>query len=217
MHKLLKSLFLIVFTLFIVSCTRENYMQKQLEETNKIIQARFLAKSHFYSEVEPKGNQPKARITVIQVGSGDFNAKGLYIYEAGNKYDSGYLVPYRFGDEGMAPEVSDIHGVSVPDDYLKPLNQINIIPDKPFIFNVSVSRYDKEEAGWFHPASIKSVTCKWNDKKLFFVPKRDNDYLLSIGIKPVQDKKYLCILRLQEWDKNAKEYKNTPFMLYPEK
>ncbi|OCG07939.1 hypothetical protein A9G13_06965 [Gilliamella sp. wkB178] len=203
MHRLLKSLFLIAFTLFIVSCTYEDFVTIQIDEKR----VKFLAKSHFYSVVEPKGNQPRARITVIKVGSDDFNARGLVIYDENNKYDSGHLVPYRFGDRGVVPETSDIHGVSVPDDYLKPLNQINIVPDKPFIFDVSVTRYHE----------INSAICKWDNTKLFFVPKRDNDYLLSIGIKPLQEKKYLCILRLQEWDKKAKEYKNTPFMLYPEK
>ncbi|PXY91813.1 hypothetical protein DKK78_05730 [Gilliamella apis] len=44
------------------------------------------------------------------------------------------------------------------------------------------------------------------------------DYLLSIGAIPTQEeKKFLCILKLQAWDKITKQYQKVPFILYPGK
>ncbi|WP_294910680.1 hypothetical protein [uncultured Gilliamella sp.] len=41
---------------------------------------------------------------------------------------------------------------------------------------------------------------------------------MSIGAIPTQEeKKFLCILMLQEWDKKTKQYQKVPFILYPGK
>ncbi|MCT6885682.1 MAG: hypothetical protein M3Z47_06925, partial [Gilliamella apis] len=79
-------------------------------------------------------------------------------------------------------------------------------------------KYKRVEPGWFKRGYTESVTCKWNDKKLVFIPKEGKDYLLSIGAIPTQEeKKFLCILKLQEWDKKTKQYQKVPFILYPGK
>ncbi|MWP61655.1 hypothetical protein [Gilliamella sp. Pas-s25] len=216
MYNLLKLIAFIVFSMLLTSCAQDT-STKQADSVKKR-QEEYLAKTRFYSDIEPKGKQPKARITVVQVGSGDFTATRLRIFDITNKSKSGYLMAYRFGDETYAPIVTDIHGVQVLDENAKPINQLNIVPDKPFIFNVAVYRYKRHEPGWFHRGYTESVTCKWNDKKIVFIPKKDTDYLLSIGAKPAEnEKKFLCIFKLQAFDKKTKEYKATKVIPLPEK
>ncbi|NUF26820.1 hypothetical protein GA0061081_11052 [Gilliamella bombicola] len=216
MYKLLKLSTFIICSLLITSCAQDT-STKQADSAKKK-QEEYLAKARFYSDVEPKGKQPKARITVVQVGSDDFTASRLSVFDLTNTSKLGYFMAYRFGDETYAPIVTDIHGVQVSDENAKPINQLNIVPDKPFIFNVAVYRYKKQEPGWFHRGYTELVTCKWNNKKIVFIPKKDTDYLLSIGAKPTEDKKkFFCIFKLQEWDKKTKEYKETAVMPLPEK
>ncbi|OCG35618.1 hypothetical protein A9G31_07850 [Gilliamella sp. Gris1-4] len=73
------------------------------------------------------------------------------------------------------------------------------MPNKAFIFNVSVDTYIIVETGWFHHGYTELVSCKWNGKKIVFIPKKDKDYLSSIGANPTKNKKkFLCIFKLQE-------------------
>jgi hypothetical protein len=209
MFKFFRLLCVMVCTLFVVSCAQHIDVRSYGD---------FLAKLRMYSEVEPKGNQPKAKITVIQLGQSDFYSSGIRVYDLANKDEKGYLRPFRFGDSSFPDRVSDIQGVVVPDDLVRPLNQINIVPNKPFIFGTSVSKTNIVAPGWFSNGYAESFSCKWNFQKFAFIPKAGKNYLLSIGAKRTEDeKKFLCIFKLEEWNKKAKQYQNVPFMLYFEK
>jgi hypothetical protein len=210
MFKFFKPLYLSAFALLIVSCVQNNHSTSRDE---------FLAKLRDYSDVEPKGNQPKSRLTVIQIGESDFYAPGLKVYDQENKDEKGRLNSFRFGDSYYADKVLDIQDVVVPsDDFVESLNQINIVPKKPFIFRVWLSKSKRVEPGWFSSGYTESVTCKWSYKKFFFIPEANKDYLLSIGAKRTDDeKKFLCVFKIEEWNKKTKQYQKVPFMLYPEK
>ena len=209
MSKFLKILLTMVVSLLMISCA---------QRANLVTNKDSLATYTQYSDIEPKGKQPKARITVIQVGSRDFRTLGLQVYNQEKRDESGYLTYYLFGSKFYADKVADIPGIVVPDDLVQPINQLNIRPGKAFIFTTSVGKYKRVEPGWFKRGYTERVTCKWNNKKLVFIPKEGKDYLLSIGAIPTQEeKKFLCILKLQAWDKITKQYQKVPFILYPGK
>ncbi|OCG23338.1 hypothetical protein A9G29_04160 [Gilliamella sp. Fer2-1] len=218
MFKFFRMLCVVAFALFIVSCsTYKSSAEYHIAQWQAEFHAKFLSKSRFYSEVEPTGNQTKARVTVIQIGASDVNVK-MRIYDEATHYDNGGLVPFRFGDTEAVTPVTDIHGVTVLGDYVKPLNQINVIPNKPFIFGFTVGMSTKVEPGWFRQGYTKFFVCNGINRAFEFTPEAGKDYLFSVGAKPAQDENYhLCLLKLEEWDKRTKQYKKIPFILYAKK
>lgn len=114
--------------------------------------AELLAKSHFYSEIEPTDKQ--ARLAVIQIGIFSFSFYGLSVYDTSDSNEN--LLPYRFGN--ALPPTYNFSRFPLPNDYFDflnrililendfpkvdfiPLSQINIVPNKPFIFDIDFGR-----------------------------------------------------------------------------
>lgn len=223
---------LLIFTFSVISCKSTSV---EWEKINKEYAER-LAKSHFYSEIEPTDEQAKARLAVIQIGIFSFFYH-LSVYD--DRDSNGNLLPYRFGNALTVPPTYKLSRFPLPNDYFdflnrililendlpkvdfKPLSQINIVPNKPFIFDINFGRNGHYVPGFLGIGSSHTPpsTCEWNKKKFVFTPKEGKDYLIIIGAidSRSNEKGYVCQFSLEEWNENTKQYQNFKLTDYPEK
>ena len=165
---------LLIFTFSIISCKSTSV---EWEKINKEY-AELLAKSHFYSEIEPTDEQ--ARLAVIQIGIFSFSFYGLSVYDTSDSNEN--LLPYRFGNALTVPPTYKLSRFPLSNDYFdflnrililennlpkvdfKPLSQINIVPNKPFIFDIDFERNGHYVPGFLGIGSSHTPpsTCEWN-------------------------------------------------------